>query len=92
MKRQGDVNANLANSGNHDEHNDERVGPDQGEVPSAEETSTWTSDNSATSSISGWSNSASMDVQALLVSALNLTQDNHVLRNAIADAINAAST
>ena len=90
IKRQGNATANLANGGGQDDFNDHDDGK-QEEDPEASETASGTADESVNSSITGGSGASSMNVQALLASALNLTQDNHVLRDAIADAINAAN-
>ena len=92
LKRQNKINANLANGGDDkDPGNDATENQNQEETPGIDETSTSNCDESRTSSITSGSGSLGSDVQALLASALNMTQDNHVLRDAIADAINAAN-
>jgi hypothetical protein len=79
----------LANTDKDGTIRDDDDGPDQVQPSDVTETSSRRSDEA--SSITTGSSSSGPDVQALLASALNLTQDNHVLRDAIADAINAAS-
>ena len=89
LKREKEASANLANTDKDGTIRDDDDGPDQVQPSDVTETSSRRSDEA--SSITTGSSSSGPDVQALLASALNLTQDNHVLRDAIADAINAAS-